>query len=157
MPLAPGTPAPDFTLKTKTGDSLEEVTLSKHYGQDVVVLLFFPAVYTNVCTQELCDVSNGVHPLDDAVVYGISIDLPYAQEAWAKTNKISVPLLSDSRHEVTRLYDAVWKDFNGLGPVSARASFVIDRKGIVTYSDVTPTLGDMPDFTKIQQAVEAAL
>ena len=156
MALASGTPAPDFSLTTKTAEGLEKVGLSQHQGKDVVVLLFFPAVNTPVCTQEMCDTSSGLHGLEDAVVYGISADLPYAQEMWAKANAISVPILSDHDLKVAEAYDAVWLDFAGFA-VAARASFVIDRRGIVTYSEQTPSLGDLPNFTQIQLAVESAV
>jgi peroxiredoxin len=157
MALAPGTVAPDFTLHTKADEGIETVRLSDHRGKDVVVLLFFPAVNTPVCTKEFCDVGAGIHPLYDAIVYGISVDLPWAQELWAQANNMSTVLLSDHKVEVTRAYDVVWPDFAGLGEVSARASFVIDRAGVVTYSDQTPSLGDMPNFAELQLAVEAAL
>lgn len=157
MALAPGTTAPDFALQTKTDDGVHTVRLSEHLGKDIVVLLFFPAVNTPVCTQEMCDVSAGVHPLYDAIVYGISVDLPWAQEMWAKANKITAPILSDHKGEVTKAYDAVWPDFAGVGAVSARASFVIDRSGKIIYSDQTPSLGDMPNFPEIQLAVEGAI
>jgi glutaredoxin-dependent peroxiredoxin len=157
MPLAPGTTAPNFALQTKSAEGVETVRLSDHRGKDVVVLLFFPAVNTPVCTQEMCDVSAGIHPLFDAVVYGISVDLPWAQEMWAKANEITTPLLSDHKGEVTRAYDAVWPNFDGVGAVSARASFVINPQGIIVYSEQTPALGDMPNFAQIQLAVESAL
>jgi peroxiredoxin len=157
MALAAGTIAPNFALQTKTAEGVETVRLSDHRGKDVVVLLFFPAVNTPVCTQEMCDVSAGIHPMFDAVVYGISVDLPWAQEMWAKANDITTPLLSDHKGQVTRAYDAVWPDFAGIGAVSARASFVIDPQGKIVYSEQTPALGDMPNFAKIQQAVESAL
>jgi peroxiredoxin len=156
MPIAAGTPAPKISLRTKTPEGLETVSLESHVGKDVVVLLFFPAVNTSVCTQEMCDVSGGVHNLADAVVYGISADLPFAQEMWAKAHKITTPLLSDHKLEAAKAFDAVWPDMGGLGAVTARASFVIDRNGLVTYSEQTASLGDMPDFTKIQLAVSEA-
>ncbi len=156
MPLAPGTQAPDFTLPTKTADGIEKVTLSKHRGEDVVVLLFFPAVNTPVCTQEMCHAKDEIPNLEDAVVYGISVDLPFAQEMWALANDIAMPILSDHDLTVTRAYDAVWPDFAGF-PVAARASFVIDRRGIVTYSEQTASLGDLPDYTLLQLAVESAV
>ena len=156
MPLAPGTPAPDFSLPTKTADGIEVVRLSEHRGKDVVVLLFFPAVHTSVCTREMCGVGEEIPSLQDAVVYGISVDLPFAQEMWSQANSMTVPLLSDHDLKVTRAYDVVWPDFAGF-PVAARASFVIDRRGIVTYSEQTPTLGDLPDYTQLQLAVESAV
>ena len=157
MALAAGNAAPDFSLQTKTPDGVQTIRLSDHRGKDVVVLLFFPAVNTPVCTQEMCDVSSGIHPMFDAVVYGISADLPWAQEMWAVANEIKTPLLSDHKGEVTRAYDAVWPDFAGVGAVSARASFVIDTNGAIVYSEQTPALGDMPDFGQIQLAIESAL
>ena len=157
MALAAGTVAPDFALQTKTADGVGTIRLSDHRGKDVVVLLFFPAVNTPVCTQEMCDVSAGIHPMYDAVVYGISVDLPWAQEMWAQANEITTTLLSDHKGEVTRAYDAVWPDFAGVGAVSARASFVIDPQGTIVYSEQTLALGDMPNFAQIQLAVESAL
>ena len=156
MPLAPGTPAPDFSLPTVTPTGMERITLSKHQGEDVVVLLFFPAVDTPVCTREMCQVGAELPALQDAVVYGISVDLPYAQAMWARANAMTVPLLSDHDLTVTKAYDALWPDFAGIA-VSARASFVIDRRGVVTYSEQTPTLGDLPDFTALQLAIESAV
>ena len=75
---------------------------------------------------------------------------------WAKASNIDVPILSDHTLAVTKAYDALWPDFGGFA-VAARASFVIDRRGIVTYSEQTPTLGDLPDFTALQLAVESAV
>ena len=156
MPLAAGTVAPDFSLLTKNAEGLERVALAGHRGRDVVVLLFFPAAYTSVCTQEMCDATNGVHGVEDAVVYGISGDLPHAQEAWAAANGIGVTILSDHDLSTARAYDVVWPDFAGIA-VAARAAFVIDRRGVVTYAEQTPSLGDLPDFTQLQLAVESAV
>lgn len=155
MALAIGTAAPDFTLKSTTASGIVDVTLSDHKGKDVVVLLFVPGAFTGVCTKEFCDVSGGVHAIDGAVVYGISIDSPFAQGAWAKANNITIPLLSDYQHKVTQAYDVVWPDFIGLGPTAARAAFVIDKDGVIVYTQVTPTLGDSPDFEPIKAAVAA--
>ena len=55
-------------------------------------------------------------------------------------------LLSDHDLKVTRAYDVEWPDFGGFA-VSARASFVVDRRGVVTYAEQTKSLGDLPDFT----------
>lgn len=156
MPLAPGTAAPDFTLPTLTADGVEKVALSAHRHHDVVVLLFFPAVNTSVCTHEMCHVNEEIPALQDAAVYGVSVDLPWAQRMWADASAIAVPLLSDHDLAVTKAYQAVWPDFAGIA-VSARASFVIGRDGLVKYSEQTPTLGDLPDFTRLQLAIEDAV
>src|ERR1700744_1579218 len=97
MPLKTGTSAPDFTLKTKSANGLEDVKLSDNFGQRNTVILFFPLAFTGVCTQEFCDVSGGISAYDglNAAVYGVSVDSPFAQEAWSLKEKISIKLLSD--------------------------------------------------------------
>jgi glutaredoxin-dependent peroxiredoxin len=157
MPLPVGAKAPDFTLKTKTGDGLQDVRLSEHLGKKNVVLLFFPGAFTHICTQEMCDVTQGLdnYSASNAQVYGISNDTPYVLEEWSKQLKIGFPLLSDFQHEVAQAYDVVWPDFGGLGPGTARAVFVIDKEGVIRYSEQTPTLLDFPKYDDIQAALSA--
>ncbi|MDR3688549.1 MAG: redoxin domain-containing protein [Fimbriimonas sp.] len=152
MPLSVGTPAPDFTLKTKTDAGLQDVTLSSHLGKDNVVLLFYPAAFTGVCTKEMCDVTSGLSQFKaaSAQVYGISGDTPFALEEWSKKLQIGFPLLADYQRTVTKSYDVVWPDFAGLGEGVARAAFVIDKSGIIRYAEQTPTLADLPNFEAIQ-------
>ena len=97
MPLAVETKAPDFTLPTKTADGPKQVKLSDNFGKKNTLLLFFPMAFTGTCTTEMCDVSSGLSAYSNlnAAVYGISGDNPFAQEAWAQKEKITVPLLSD--------------------------------------------------------------
>jgi peroxiredoxin len=155
MALAVGTNAPDFTLKTKTADGLKDVKLSDNFGKQPVVLLFFPLAFTGVCTQEMCDVSGGISAYADlgATVYGISVDSPFAQEAWAKANNITVPLLSDLNKTTTKAYDVVFPNLAGVGDTSARAAFVIGKDGVIKYSEQTPTPKDLPSFDKIKAAL----
>ncbi|HLP26248.1 MAG TPA: redoxin domain-containing protein [Acidobacteriota bacterium] len=155
MALAVGTNAPDFTLKTKTADGLKDIKLSDHFGKQQVVLLFFPLAYTGVCTQEMCDISNGLSGYADlgAAVYGISVDSPFTHEAWAKANKISVTLLSDLNKTVTKAYDVVFPNLAGVGDTSARAAFVIGKDGVIKYSEQTPTPKDLPSFEKVKAAL----
>lgn len=97
MSLSVGDQAPGFTLKRKHADGLDDVSLSDYAGQKNVVVLFFPLAYTSVCTDEMCSVSQGLDAYDNlnAQVLGISVDSPFAQEAWANANDITIPLLSD--------------------------------------------------------------
>ncbi len=155
MALSVGSIAPDFTLKTKSSEGLVDITLSAHQGNDAVVLLWFPAAFTGVCTKEFCDLSGGVHDLPGSVVYGISCDTAFAQEAWAKSSGITVTLLSDYAHKVTEAYDVELPDLAGLGPASKRAAFVIDKAGVIRYSEETPTPGDLPDFAAIAQVLKS--
>ena len=155
MALATGNAAPDFTLRTKNAEGIHDVTLSSHQGSDNVVLLWFPAAFTGVCTKEFCDLSGGVHNLPGAKVYGISCDSAFAQEGWAKAENISVTLLSDYQHNTTEAYDVVLPDLAGLGPASKRAAFVIDKAGIIRYSEETPTPGDLPNFAAIIEVLQS--
>jgi peroxiredoxin len=155
MPLKIGTSAPDFTLKSKTADGLEDIKLSDHFGKRNTVLLFFPLAFTGVCTAEFCDVSGGISAYEslNADVFGISVDSPFAQEAWAQKEKISVKLLSDLNKTVTQAYDVVFPGLAGIGDTSARAAFVIDKQGKIAYAEQTATPKDLPNF----EAVKAVL
>jgi len=155
MPLKTGTSAPDFTLKTKTAQGLEDVTLSANFGKKATVLLFFPLAFTGVCTTEMCDVSGGISAYADlnAVVYGISVDSPFALEAWSQKESIGIKLLSDLNKTVTKAYDVVFPNLAGVGDTSARAAVVIDKTGNIAYIEQTATPKDLPNF----EAVKAAL
>ena len=151
MPLTIGSKAPDFTLKTKTAEGLVDVTLSSNFGKKNTVLLFFPLAYTGVCTQEMCDVTAGLGEYTklNAEVYAISVDSPFSQEAWATQNGIKVTILSDLNKTVTRAYDVLFPMLAGVGDTSARAAFVINSAGVITYAEQTPTPKDLPNFKAI--------
>ncbi len=155
MPIAVGSKAPDFTLKTKTPEGLKDVKLSDQLGKKQVVLLFFPLAFTGTCTQEMCDVTSGLSHYSglDADVYGISVDSPFAQEAWAQQNKIGIPLLSDLNKQVIKAYDVVFPMLAGVGDTAARAAIVIGKDGVVKYVEQTPTPKDLPNFKLIQAAL----
>ena len=157
MPITVGTKAPDFTLKTKRGEDLKDIKLSENFGKRKTVLLFFPLAFTGVCTKEMCDVSSGLSAYEklDAAVYGISVDSPFAQEAWADKEKIQIHLLSDLNKEVSKAYGTLLPDLIGLGSVSARAAFVIDKAGVIQYSEQTPTPLELPNFEKIKSTLQA--
>jgi peroxiredoxin len=155
MALAVGTPAPDFTLKTMTEEGLADLTLSSSFGQQNTVLLFFPAAFTGVCTQEFCDASGGLGEYAElnAQVIGISADTPFAQSAWAKANGITVPLASDYQKSTIEAYDVVLPDLAGLGAGSKRAAFVVDKEGVIRYSEETPTPLELPNVAAIKAAL----
>src|SRR5271154_3938519 len=155
MPIKIGTSAPDFTLKTKNANGLEDIRLGDNFGQRNTVLLFFPLAFTGVCTKEFCDVSGGISAYEslNATVLGISVDSPFAQEAWALKEKISIKLLSDLNKTVTQSYDVVFPGLAGIGDTPARAAFVIDKQGKIAYAEQTATPKDLPNF----EAVKAIL
>jgi peroxiredoxin len=155
MPLAVGTQAPDFTLKSKTPAGLVDMKLSANFGQKNTVLLFFPLAFTSVCTTELCDISQGLNAYRElgAEVIAVSVDSPFAQEAWAQKENIHVPLASDLNKEVTNAYGVLFKGIAGIGDSAARAAFVIDKAGVIQYAEQTPTPKDLPNFAAIKETL----
>lgn len=151
MPIAVGTKAPDFTLKSKSPADVE-VKLSNNFGKKNTVLLFFPLAFTGVCTTEMCDVTAGLNAYTDlnAEVIGISVDSPFAQAAWAQKDKIGITLASDLNKTTTKAYDVVFPMLAGVGDTSARAAFVIDKAGVVQYAEQTATPKDLPNFAAIK-------
>src|SRR5436190_1350868 len=131
MALPVGTKAPDFTLKSNTADGLRDVSLSANFGKKNTVLLFFPLAFTGVCTQEMCSVTESLNAYSDlnADVIAVSVDSPFAQEAWASKEKIGITLASDLNKTTAKNYETLLDDLIGLGSVSARAAFVIDKSG----------------------------
>lgn len=155
MPIPVGTEAPDFTLKSKTAEGLVDVALSSLRGKNVV-LAFFPAAFTGVCTQEFCDLTGGLGAFSaqNAEVLGISCDTPFSLEAWAKANHIGIQLLSDWEHKVTEAYDVVLPNLAGIGPASQRALILIDAQGVVRYTQQTAEPGHMPNFDELNEALK---
>ncbi|OAM87703.1 redoxin domain-containing protein [Termitidicoccus mucosus] len=155
MPLAVGSKAPDFVLKSKTADGLRDIKLSDNFGKKQTVLLFFPLAFTSVCTEEMCDTSGGLSDYEalGASVIAVSVDSPFAQEAWAKANGIKLTLASDLNKTVIKAYDVLFPGLAGIGDTAARAAFVIGKDGVVKYAEQTPTPKDLPHF----EAIKAAL
>ena len=155
MAISVGTKAPDFNLKSKQASGLVDVKLSNNFGKKNTVVLFFPLAFTSVCTKEMCDITAGLNAFSGvgADVIGISVDSPFAQEAWAQKEKIGITLASDLNKEVIKQYGVVFPMLAGVGDTAARAAFVIDKNGVVQYSEQTPTPKDLPNF----EAVKATL
>jgi glutaredoxin-dependent peroxiredoxin len=157
MPLAVGTKAPDFTLSTKTADGPKQIKLSDNFGKRNTLLLFFPMAFTGTCTTEMCDLSSGLSAYSNmnAAVYGISGDNPFAQEAWAQKEEITVPLLSDYEHKTAKAYDVMYDSFLpqlnlGMAGVAKRSAFVIDKNGVIQYAESNDDAKQLPNFDRIK-------
>jgi len=157
MPLTVGTKAPDFTLPTKTADGPKQIKLSDNFGKKNTLLLFFPMAFTGTCTTEMCGVSMDLSAYGslNATVYGISGDNPFAQEAWAQKEKITVPLLSDYEHKVAKAYEVMYETFLpqlnlGMAGVAKRSAFIIDKNGAIQYAESNDDAKQLPNFDKIK-------
>ena len=157
MAISVGSKAPDFTLKSKQASGLVDVKLSNNFGKKNTVVLFFPLAFTSVCTQEMCDITSGLNAYSglNAEVIGVSVDSPFAQEAWAQKEKIGITLASDLNKATVKAYDVVFPMLAGVGDTSARAAFVIDKTGVVKYSEQTPTPKDLPNFDAIKKTLSS--
>lgn len=155
MAISVGSKAPDFSLKSKTATGLVDVKLSENFGKKNTVLLFFPLAFTSVCTQEMCDITSGLNAYNDlnADVIAVSVDSPFAQEAWAAKEKIGIKIVSDLNKETTKAYGVLFPMLAGVGDTSARAAFVIDKGGVIQYSEQTPTPKDLPNFNAIKETL----
>ena len=149
-----GAKAPDFTL---TNQDREPVTLSAQRGRPVV-LAFFPAAFSSVCTKELCTFRDRLASLNqaNAQVFGISVDTFFTLKAFQADQKLTFPLLSDFNKQAIRDYGVFNEDMIGLKGIAKRAVFVLDRDGIVRYREVLDDARNEPGYEKVF-AVLAAL
>jgi peroxiredoxin len=157
MPLAVRTKAPDFTLSTKAAGGPKQIKLGDNFGKKNTLLLFFPMAFTGTCTTEMCSLTKELPNYSNmnTVVYGISGDNPFAQEAWAQKEKIDVTLLSDYEHKVTKDYGVVYDSFLpqlslGMAGVPKRSAFIIDKNGVIQYAESNDDAKQLPNFDKIK-------
>jgi glutaredoxin-dependent peroxiredoxin len=157
MALSVGTTAPDFTVTTLGANGPELFKLSEQVGKSNLLLLFVPMAFTGVCTKEFCEISNGMNEYTslNATVIGISGDNPFAQKAWAEKEGISLQLLSDYDHKVTTAYGVAYDSFLPaknliMGGVPKRSAFIIDKAGVIQYSEALESPGDLPNFVAIK-------
>jgi peroxiredoxin len=137
--VAPGTPAPDFTLATEDGGKLR---LEDLRGQ-TAVLVFFPFAFSPVCTDQF-----GVYEdvLDEfeargAKLYGVSCDATWSLKAFRKSLGVSIPMLSDfePKGEVCRAFGVYHP-----GGFPRRALVIIDPDGVVKWSYEADNPGELP-------------
>jgi thioredoxin-dependent peroxiredoxin len=129
--LAPGDPAPDFTLPDADG---HPVALSSYRGQRVIVY-FYPAAMTPGCTKQACDFRDNLADLGNQgiAVLGISPDQPAKLARFRDKEGLTFPLLSDPDHAVLEAYGAYGeKMLYGKKTVGViRSTFVIDADGTI--------------------------
>ena len=92
------------------------MTLSAHRGKHVV-LAFFPAAFTGVCTKELCTFRDSLAQLNEAnaIVFGISADGPWALKEFANQQRLNFPLLSDFHRTTIESYGVANPDWSVQG------------------------------------------
>jgi peroxiredoxin len=132
MTVAVGSLAPDFTLPSYEGSAQKAgttITLSAYRGKTNVMLAFYPADFSPVCTQEMRCFAEDWQEFRalGCEILGISPDAIDKHQSFAQQLKLDFPLLSDPDRTVCRLYGVD----SFLGP--RRAYFIVDREGILRY------------------------
>lgn len=152
MQLSKGQAAPDFSL---FNSEKAKVSLSDYKGRNLVIL-FFPLAFTGVCTTELCSVRDNMNIYTglNADVLGISVDSLFTLGKFKEENGINFPLLSDFNKEISQAYGAFYDEFVlDMKGVSRRATFVVDGQGVIKYTEVLESAGDLPNFDAIKEVL----
>lgn len=147
--LKVGDNAPDFTLKTA---GQEDWHLKDFRGRKNVVLAFVPFAFSSVCSTQLPAYEASLESLRDfnTEIVSISMDSPYALDAWAKSIHTSFPMLSDfyPQGQVVDAYGV-----RHPAGMAERALFIIDKEGIIRYIEVLHSPGEMPDNQDLFEAL----
>lgn len=152
MTLKVGDKAPSFKL---IDSDKKEVSLEDFKGKNLIVH-FFPASFTGVCTTQLCTVRDAIATYHNETcdVVAISVDLPFTLDKFKELQNLNFTLLSDFNKEASIAYDAIYENWIlGLKGVSKRAAFVIDGNGTIQYAEVLESAGDLPNFTAINETL----
>ena len=132
-PLAVGDTAPDFSLKDQNN---EVVTLSSFRDDKAVLLVFYPWAFTSICTGELGQLRERIAEFanDDVQVLTISIDSTFTHKVFSTRDGLNFPLLSDfwPHGAVAESFGV----FNAEVGVSNRGTFLVDRDGVIRFSEV---------------------
>jgi peroxiredoxin len=150
--LLPGDEAPDFELLNQ---DRELVRLATELDKGPVILAFFPAAFSRVCTKEMCTFRDWFKVLESysARLFGISVDTFFSLKAWASEQHLQFSLLSDFNKEVIARY-GVWNDnLYGMKGVAKRAIFLIDRQRIIRFREVLDDPAQEPHYENLKSAI----
>jgi peroxiredoxin len=154
MALQKGDKAPSFKL---FNTEKKEISLEDFKGKTLIVH-FFPAAFTGVCTTQLCTVRDAItmYKNDTCDVVALSVDMPFTLGKFKELNNLPFDVLSDFNKETATAYGALCDTWvMNLKGVAKRSAFVIDGNGMVQYAEVLESAGDLPDFAAINETVAA--
>jgi len=140
---------PDCEL---VGKEMAPVKLSSFRGK-VCIISSFPSLDTSVCDMMTRRFNEEAVALgSDVVVLAISMDLPFAQDRWCIAADVKNVNMFSDHHTASfgQAFGVLIKELRLL----ARAVFVVDRKGIVRYTQIVDELTDEPDYEAVLEAVK---
>lgn len=148
-----GDKAPDFILQNSEG---KEISLTDLTNKGDVLLLFFPLAFSSVCTTELCTVRDNMKFYNSlsVTVAAISVDSFFTLKEFKKANNLNFLLLSDFNKVVSKKYNSLYEDYFGMKGVSKRASFLINSKKEILYSEILDNSDEQPDFKALQKYIQ---
>ena len=150
-----GDDAPNVTASL-VDDDIQPFELADHLGDEPVVLAFFPAAFSNTCTDEM-EALRDEFDRDDCTLFGVSTDLPHALAAYRSQYELPFALVADPDHRAIEAFDVIEAfEHYGVDTVAQRAVFVIDADGVVTYRWLADNAGQEPDYDALAAAVADA-
>lgn len=148
-PVEVGEAAPDFELRDQHN---QPVRLSDYRGKRAVTVLFYPMAFSTICDAELCGLRDDLAAFDndEAALLAVSCDAPSTHRRQAQADGYRFPLLSDfwPHGHVAQRYGI----FDARFGVARRATFLIDRDGVVVYRTVRG-IGDPRDADELREAI----
>lgn len=153
MPIAVGSQAPDFVLKDQNN---RPVKLADYQGKKIVLLIFYPLAFTDVCCGELREVQSNLAQYENehVQVLTVSVDSVFSNKVWSEREGFTFPLLSDFWP-----HGAVADSYGVLNQTTGfayRGTFVIDRDGVVRFAEMNQP-GDARDQSRWHQALSDVL
>ncbi len=150
--IAPGTPVPDFALSALGGEQFTEADLQGR----TTVLVFYPFAFSPVCTDQFQVYEEALPELNalGASVYGVSTDSTYSQEAFREKLGVTIEQLSDfePKGETARKFGAYFAP----GGMTNRALVIVGPDGVVTWSYLAATPGELPGVNLIFDGLAGA-
>jgi peroxiredoxin (alkyl hydroperoxide reductase subunit C) len=148
--LAPGTPAPEFTLRDEAGQPFTRADLTGH----TTVLVFYPFAFTSVCTDQLTLYQEVLPEIEAARarIYGVSCDTGHSQKAFREQLGVTIPQLSDFEPK-----GATCRAFGVLHPggFAERALVILGPDGVVRWSHQADSLDELPGVNLLFDGIAA--
>jgi peroxiredoxin len=152
MAIAVGSKAPAFKLYNTDRKEISSADLA---GK-AIVLHFFPAAFTSVCTEQMCSSRDELSLYNDlgATVFGISTDMPFSLKEFKERHKINFDLLSDANKRMIHDYDMYHCNFLcDIKGVAKRGVVVIDKTGTAIHVEETANTGTQINFAALKEAL----